>query len=270
MPWMAVEKAYEFEGPRGKASRLTCSRDAGANLSRLSSSPGRSGWPEHAPGPLLGRDQVAHLSHLKRRDTTLAQPLRARHRSRADGLDDALVHHDRQLRQRLRSKTNGTAIMCSSATTMGRRSARISSTTATRRWGPPGTPRSHAPRPSGGMGGFAVVVVPVPPLVGRRLGVTLRRILPCLLTAEGREIEVAPGGPHRLVAAVVDEIRAEHLALVVADEHIMAVPFVHSEVAVEAVCHGVPGHRPAHPRLHASDVFLWRARGVRERSVAGV
>src|SRR5262245_47855840 len=38
-----------------------------------------------------------------------------------------------------------------------------------------------------------VVVVPVPPLVWRALGVTLRRVLPGLLTAERRDIEVAPG-----------------------------------------------------------------------------
>src|SRR5215472_16172797 len=55
-----------------------------------------------------------------------------------------------------------------------------------------------------------VVVVPVPPLVRRGLGVTLRRVLPSLLTTERRDVEVAPGGPHRLVAAVVDEVCAEH------------------------------------------------------------
>src|SRR5579863_9798786 len=53
-----------------------------------------------------------------------------------------------------------------------------------------------------------VVVVPVPPLVRRGLGVTLWRVLPSLLTAERRDIEVAPGAPHRLVAAVVDEVGA--------------------------------------------------------------
>src|SRR5216683_7798610 len=74
-----------------------------------------------------------------------------------------------------------------------------------------------------------VVVVPVPPLVRRGLRVTLWRVLPSLLTAERRDIEVAPGGPHRLVAAVVDEVCAEHL-VAVADECIVAVPLVHSEV----------------------------------------
>src|ERR1700741_1437226 len=55
-----------------------------------------------------------------------------------------------------------------------------------------------------------IVVVPVPPLVRRRLGVTLWRVLPSLLAAERRDVEVAPDGPHRLVAAVVDEVCAEH------------------------------------------------------------
>src|SRR5262249_48249836 len=45
-----------------------------------------------------------------------------------------------------------------------------------------------------------VVVVPVPPLVRRALGVTLWRVLPSLLTAERCDIEIAPDGPHRLVA----------------------------------------------------------------------
>src|ERR1035438_6670396 len=79
-----------------------------------------------------------------------------------------------------------------------------------------------------------VVVVPVPPLVWRGLGGTLWRILPSLLTAERRKVEVAPGGPHRLVAAVVDEVGAEH-PLAVAEEHVVAVPFINAEVFVEAV-----------------------------------
>src|SRR6201987_1927712 len=45
-----------------------------------------------------------------------------------------------------------------------------------------------------------VVVVPVPPFVRRGLGVTFWRVLPSLLTAERRDVKVAPGGPHRLVA----------------------------------------------------------------------
>src|SRR5918992_3428391 len=114
-----------------------------------------------------------------------------------------------------------------------------------------------------------IVVVPVPPLVRRGLRVTLRRVLPSLLTAERRDIEVAPGAPHRLVAAAVDEISAEH-SVAIADECIVAVPLVHAEVAVEAVPDGVPRDLPAHARLQARDVRLRRARGVRERGIARV
>src|SRR5437667_11177558 len=63
-----------------------------------------------------------------------------------------------------------------------------------------------------------VVVVPVPPLVRRGLGVALLRVLPLLLTTEGRHIEVAPVGSHRLVAAAVDEVFAAH-PLAVSDEY---------------------------------------------------
>src|SRR6516225_1517683 len=44
---------------------------------------------------------------------------------------------------------------------------------------------------SGRRGLSVVVVVPVPPLVRRALGVTLRRVLPRFLTAERRDVEVA-------------------------------------------------------------------------------
>src|SRR6266568_2682929 len=114
-----------------------------------------------------------------------------------------------------------------------------------------------------------VVVVPVPPLVRRRLGIALGRVLPDLLAAEGGDVEVAPGGPHRLVAAAVDEVRAEH-PLAVAEEHVMAVPFVDAEIGVEAVGDTVPGHLPAHPRLQSRDVRLRRPRGVGEGGVSGV
>src|SRR6185437_3669698 len=102
------------------------------------------------------------------------------------------------------------------------------------------------------------VVVPVPPLIGRGLGVTLWRVLPSLLTAERRDIEVAPGGPHGLIASVIDEVGAED-PLVVAEEHVVAMPFIDTEVHVEAVGDGVPGHLPAHPGLEARDIRLRRA-----------
>src|SRR5579859_2492606 len=70
-----------------------------------------------------------------------------------------------------------------------------------------------------------VVIVPVPPLVGRGLRVALRRVLPGLLAAEGGHVEVTPGGSHCLVAAAVDEVGAEYL-VAIADECVVAVPLV--------------------------------------------
>src|SRR5581483_11637259 len=57
-----------------------------------------------------------------------------------------------------------------------------------------------------GRGFGGVIVVPVPPFVGRGLRRAFGRILPSLLAAERGEIEVTPRGPHRLVAAIVDEV----------------------------------------------------------------
>ena len=112
-------------------------------------------------------------------------------------------------------------------------------------------------------------VVPVPPLVRRGLGIALGRVLPLLLAPERGDVEVAPGAPHRFVAAGVDEVRAEHL-VAVTDERVRAVPLVDAEVGVEVVGHREPGHLPAHPLLQALDVGLRRARREHERGVAGV
>ncbi len=79
MPWMAVEKAYEFEGPEGKVS-LPDLFEGRRQLVvyRAFFEPGVHGWPEHACiGCSLGADQVAHLAHLNARDTTLAYASRA-------------------------------------------------------------------------------------------------------------------------------------------------------------------------------------------------
>src|ERR1700745_512191 len=54
--------------------------------------------------------------------------------------------------------------------------------------------------------GVVVLVVPIPPLVRRALGVALGRVLPRLLASEGAQVEVAPGAAERLVAAVVDVV----------------------------------------------------------------
>src|SRR5262245_8788917 len=45
---------------------------------------------------------------------------------------------------------------------------------------------------------FDVAVVPVPPLVGRGLRIALGRVLPDLLPAERRDVEVVPGTSHLL------------------------------------------------------------------------
>ena len=79
MPWMAIEKAYQFEGPQGKHSLLDLFEGRRQLIIyRAFFEPGVFGWPEHAcRGCSLGADQVAHLSHLNARDTTLAYASRA-------------------------------------------------------------------------------------------------------------------------------------------------------------------------------------------------
>ena len=79
MPWVAVEKAYEFDGPKGKASLLGLF-DGRRQLIvyRAFFEPGVLGWPEHAcRGCSMVADQVAHVAHLNARDTTLAFVSRA-------------------------------------------------------------------------------------------------------------------------------------------------------------------------------------------------
>jgi predicted dithiol-disulfide oxidoreductase (DUF899 family) len=79
MPWVAVDKEYEFDGPGGKAS-LPDLFDARRQLIvyRFFFEPGVNGWPEHGcPGCSFVADQVAHLAHLNARDTTLAFVSRA-------------------------------------------------------------------------------------------------------------------------------------------------------------------------------------------------
>jgi predicted dithiol-disulfide oxidoreductase (DUF899 family) len=79
MPWMAVEKQYEFEGPRGKASLLDLFEGRRQLIVyRAFFEPGVFGWPDHAcRGCSFGADQVSHLAHLHARDTTLAYASRA-------------------------------------------------------------------------------------------------------------------------------------------------------------------------------------------------
>src|SRR5580658_5848640 len=79
MPWLAVDKKYEFEGPKGKVSLLDLF-DGRPQLIvyRAFFEPGVSGWPEHGcRGCSMLADQVAHLAHLNARDTTLVFASRA-------------------------------------------------------------------------------------------------------------------------------------------------------------------------------------------------
>src|SRR5215469_11269574 len=69
MPWMAVAKAYEFDGPQGQVSLpdLFGGRRQ-LIVYRAFFEPGVFGWPEHAcRGCSLGADQVTNLAHLNAR-----------------------------------------------------------------------------------------------------------------------------------------------------------------------------------------------------------
>src|SRR5208337_539178 len=79
MPWVAIEKKYEFDGPKGKVSLLDLFEGRRQLIVyRAFFEPGVFGWPEHAcRGCSLGADQVAQLAHLNARDTTLAWASRA-------------------------------------------------------------------------------------------------------------------------------------------------------------------------------------------------
>jgi predicted dithiol-disulfide oxidoreductase (DUF899 family) len=79
MPWLAVEKPYAFEGPRGNAGLLDLFEGRRQLvIYRAFFEPGVVGWPDHAcRGCSLMADQIAHLAHLNARDTTLAYASRA-------------------------------------------------------------------------------------------------------------------------------------------------------------------------------------------------
>lgn len=79
MPWLAVDKAYEFEGPKGKASLIDLF-DGRRQLVvyRAFIEPGTGKWPEHGcVGCSLIADQVTHPAHINARDTSLAFVSRA-------------------------------------------------------------------------------------------------------------------------------------------------------------------------------------------------
>jgi predicted dithiol-disulfide oxidoreductase (DUF899 family) len=73
MPWLAVDKVYEFEGPDGKASLLDLFEGRRQLIVyRAFLDPGVEGWPEHGCiGCSMVADNVAHPAHLNARETTL-------------------------------------------------------------------------------------------------------------------------------------------------------------------------------------------------------
>ena len=79
MPWLAVDKAYEFDGPGGTASLLDLFEGRRQLIIyRAFLEPGVRGWPEHAcVGCSMIADHVGNLAHLHARDTTLAFASRA-------------------------------------------------------------------------------------------------------------------------------------------------------------------------------------------------
>lgn len=79
MPWLAVDKDYEFEGPGGKQTLLDLF--AGRRqliVYRAFYEPDVFGWPDHGcRGCSMVADQVAHVAHLNARNTTLVFASRA-------------------------------------------------------------------------------------------------------------------------------------------------------------------------------------------------
>jgi predicted dithiol-disulfide oxidoreductase (DUF899 family) len=79
MPWLAVEKDYEFDGPDGALSLVELFQGRRQLIVyRAFLEPGVEGWPEHGcMGCSMVADQVAHPAHLGERDTALAFVSRA-------------------------------------------------------------------------------------------------------------------------------------------------------------------------------------------------
>jgi len=79
MPWLAVEKNYEFEGPQGKVNLADLFEGRRQLIVyRAFYDSDVFGWPEHAcRGCSMVADHVGHLAHLNARDTTLVFVSRA-------------------------------------------------------------------------------------------------------------------------------------------------------------------------------------------------
>ncbi|MEW2398592.1 DUF899 domain-containing protein [Streptomyces sp. NPDC046862] len=79
MPWLAVEKKYEFEGPEGRVGLVDLFEGRRQLIVyRAFFEPGVTGWPDHAcVGCSMVGDHVGNLAHLNARDTTLVFASRA-------------------------------------------------------------------------------------------------------------------------------------------------------------------------------------------------
>ena len=79
MPWLAVDKEYQFDGPEGRVSLLELFRGRRQLIVyRAFFEPGVDGWPDHAcRGCSMIADHVGHPAHLNARDTTLVFASRA-------------------------------------------------------------------------------------------------------------------------------------------------------------------------------------------------
>lgn len=79
MPWMEVDPKYAFDGPSGRVTLLGLFEGRRQLIVyRAFFESGVLGWPDHAcRGCSLVADQVAHISHLNQRDTTLVFASRA-------------------------------------------------------------------------------------------------------------------------------------------------------------------------------------------------
>ena len=79
MPWLAIDQAYEFDGPEGAVSLLGLfGGRRQLVVYRAFFEPGVHGWPDHAcRGCSMIADHVGHLAHLNARDTTLVFVSRA-------------------------------------------------------------------------------------------------------------------------------------------------------------------------------------------------
>jgi predicted dithiol-disulfide oxidoreductase (DUF899 family) len=76
MPWLEVDKEYEFVGPNGSEERVSLlglfQGRRQLIVYRAFFEPGVHGWPDHAcPGCSMIADHIGHLAHLNARDTTL-------------------------------------------------------------------------------------------------------------------------------------------------------------------------------------------------------